>query len=267
MLFWHSLMWCDGSVEHEWARLSLSGFCHFGLVLFMVLWQSPDTPVMSCFHVSARLRVCSSGVQIPALMSRVRSATHTSVHVCWFVLLHTVRVFSLCFSLAACFYVVMSCVNTWLMGILISCVFVSCFAHGWWFVLLAMCLCICFVWAHGFCLSFLRAMCSHVNCLDPTHLVTLLLVNLPHLSFLGTLFICSLYNILVFVSSVPVCHRFTLDVSCPALSCLAKPLPCFCFFPNAIPKRDVKTEVHIKPSCLCTVTPLVPHNNTNLYNN
>ncbi len=38
----------------------LSGFCHFGLVLFMVLWQSPDTPIMSCFHVSARLRVCSS---------------------------------------------------------------------------------------------------------------------------------------------------------------------------------------------------------------
>ncbi len=26
----------------------------------MVLWQSPDTPVMSCFYVSARLRVCSN---------------------------------------------------------------------------------------------------------------------------------------------------------------------------------------------------------------
>ncbi len=38
----------------------MSGFCHFGLVLFMVLWQSPDTPVMSCFYASARLRVCSS---------------------------------------------------------------------------------------------------------------------------------------------------------------------------------------------------------------
>ncbi len=33
---------------------------------------------------------------------------------------------------AACvFHVVMSCVNTWLMSFLISCVFVSCFAHGW----------------------------------------------------------------------------------------------------------------------------------------
>ncbi len=38
---------------------------------------------------------------------------------------------SLFFSWAACFHVVMSCVNTWLMSILISCLFVSCFAHGW----------------------------------------------------------------------------------------------------------------------------------------
>ncbi len=61
----------------------LSGLCHFGLVLFTVLWQSPDT-VMSWFHVSecARVRsvhslVCVScvvlecGVRIPALMSWV----------------------------------------------------------------------------------------------------------------------------------------------------------------------------------------------------
>ncbi len=38
------------------------------------------------------------------------------------------------FLSAACIYVVMSCVNTWLMSFLISCVFMSCFAHGWWFV-------------------------------------------------------------------------------------------------------------------------------------
>ncbi len=37
---------------------------------------------------------------------------------------------SWCFSLAVCFRVFMSCVNTWLMSFLISCVFVSCFAHG-----------------------------------------------------------------------------------------------------------------------------------------
>ncbi len=59
--------------------------------------------------------------------SRVRSAVRYSVHVC-FVVLHAVRVFigcvrscyiflccvarSLCISLATCFHVVMSCVNT-----------------------------------------------------------------------------------------------------------------------------------------------------------
>ncbi len=40
----------------------------------------------------------------------------------------------LVYSLAACFHVVMSCVNTLLMSFLISCVFVSCFTHGWRFV-------------------------------------------------------------------------------------------------------------------------------------
>ncbi len=37
----------------------------------------------------------------------------------------------LVYFVAACFHVVMSCVNTWLMSFLISCVFVSYFAHGW----------------------------------------------------------------------------------------------------------------------------------------
>ncbi len=91
-------------------------------------WYSHHTPIMSCFHVSVRLRVC-----------------------------------------------------TWL---------VIC--------LLAMCLCFCFVWARGFCPSFLCAMCSLVICLDPTHLVTCLLIHFPQLLSLVTLPICSLYNLLVF---------------------------------------------------------------------
>ncbi len=73
----------------------------------------------------------------------------------------------LLYSLAACFHVVMSCVNTWLMSFLISCVLMSCFAHGWWFCLLAMCLCFCFVWARGFCPSFLCATCSCQFVLTP----------------------------------------------------------------------------------------------------
>ncbi len=87
---------------------------------------------------------CSTKVKVS---TRVHSAARSLVHVCCVcVVLHAVRVFigcvntcyvlccvarSSCFSLAACFHVVVSCVNTRLMSILISCVFVSCFAHGW----------------------------------------------------------------------------------------------------------------------------------------
>ncbi len=120
------------------------------------------------------------------------------------VLLHVVRVFigcvhscyvlccvarSLCISLAACFPIVMFCVNMWLMSIIISCVFVSCSAHGWWFILLAMSL--CFLFCLGLSCFVLCAICLHVNCLDPTCLVTWLLIYLPHL-FLVTLLNCSL---------------------------------------------------------------------------
>ncbi len=51
----------------------VSGFCHFGLVLVMVLWQNPDTPVMSCFYVCVCVPcfLLEHGVWIPALMSWV----------------------------------------------------------------------------------------------------------------------------------------------------------------------------------------------------
>ncbi len=80
-----------------------------------------------------------SGTRAPCSVSlceraaRVRSAARSLVHVCCVcVVLHAVRVFigcvhscyvlccvarSLCFSLAACFHVVVSCVNTRLMSI------------------------------------------------------------------------------------------------------------------------------------------------------
>ncbi len=156
--------------------------------------------------------VLEHDVWIPTLMSWVSvswwgSDTHTPRLVVWVcgldfarpwtllftsvcLVLHLVRVVfgwvhsccvlccvahSLCISLAVCFYAVMSCVNTWLMSFLMSVLFctwlVICFAGD---VLVFF-----FVWEHGFCLSFLCAMCSHVNCLDTTHLVTWLLVNLP----------------------------------------------------------------------------------------
>ncbi len=74
-----------------------------------------------------------------SVQARVRSAVCSPVHVSFGVL--TVPVFigcvhscyvlscvarSLCISLAACFHVAMSCVNMWLMIILISCVFLFC---------------------------------------------------------------------------------------------------------------------------------------------
>ncbi len=136
---------------------------------------------------------------------------------------HRLHAFTLClvlcgtqlvYSLAVCFHGVMFCVNTWLMSFLISCVFVSCFEHGWWFVLLAMCLCFCFVWAHDFCLSFLCVMCSHVN--------SWLLFHLPHLSSLVTLLICYLYNLLVFavLCRGSFCCCFVLFF----ISCKIKPI-------------------------------------------
>ncbi len=93
---------------------------------------------MPCF-------VLELGVRIPALMSwglvwwqGSDTRTPCSVLLCECAVSSSLdraffcpRVFcgvarSLCVSLAACFHVVMSCVNTWLMSILISCVF----AHG-----------------------------------------------------------------------------------------------------------------------------------------
>ncbi len=107
----------------------------------MVFWQSPDTPVMSGFHVE---RAASS----------------------------VLRVFVLCEHLAS---VLVFCVPCALMSI----------------------------------------------CLDPTHLVTCLLINFPQLLSLVTLLICSLYNLLVF--AVPcwfvVVWCMPCVVSCPALPC------------------------------------------------
>ncbi len=257
----------------------VSGFCHFGLGLFMVLWQSPDTPVMSCFHVSARSFDCAwamrslvyvpcfvleRGVRIPAFISwdsvfvsgfghsrsifchcvsvrsRVCSTVRSPVHVC-FVVLHAARVSigcvhscyilccvarSLCISLAACFHVVMSCVNTWLMSFLISCLFVSCFTHGWWIVCWPCAWCFCFVWARGFWPSFLCAMCSHVN-LSWLHPSCYLFINSfspaalprypPHL--------LPSWVVVCLVSSFVLCAA----LSSPALSSLAS-----LFFPYGV---------------------------------
>ncbi len=84
------------------------------------------------------------------------------VHVCVFIgCVHSCYVLccvasSLCFSLAACYHVVMFCVNTWLISILISCVFVSCFAHGWWFLFCWPCACVFVLCEH---MAFVLVFC------------------------------------------------------------------------------------------------------------
>ncbi len=104
----------------------------------------------------------------------------------------------LVYSLAACFHVVMSCVNTWLMSFLISCVFMSCFAHGWWFVCWP-CACVSVLCEYVASVLVFCVPCALMSiCLDPTHLVTGLFINFPQLLSLVTLLICSLYNLLVF---------------------------------------------------------------------
>ncbi len=257
----------------------LSGFCHFVLVLFMVLWQSPDTPVMSCFHV--RLRVCSSRA-----LSHLRTLFHVGAwcsdpgtHVLSFVFVsgfghsrsvfclivwvcglefarpplfcprvfccvahclcfYRLRAFMLClvlcgtqlvYSLAVCFRVFMSCVNTWLMSILISCVFVSCFAHGWWFVCWP-CAWV-FVSKHGFCLSFLCAMCSHVNLSWP-HSSCFLIIG----SFAPPVFPCYPPHLLVLYSPcvcspMPVNHQCYPGCIPPCLVLASQAFALFLFFP------------------------------------
>ncbi len=198
----------------------------------------PGTHVLRFGHVTGFGHSRSFFCHCVSARSRVRSAPRTLVHVC-FVVLHAVRVsigcVQLCYMLccvARSLYIhwlcafMLSCVNTWLMSFLISCVFMSCFAHGWWFVCWP-CACVFVLCEHVasvlvFCVP--RALMS--ICLDPTHLVTCLLINFPQLFSLVTLIICSLYNLLVF--AVP-CGFVTLclmsSVSslvqpCPALPCL-----------------------------------------------
>ncbi len=133
------------------------------------------------------------------------------VHSCY-VLCYVAR--SLCFSLAACFHVVMSCVNTWFMSILISCVFVSCLTHGWWFVLCE----------H---MTFVLVFC--VPC------ALMLIVLSPPILFPDYWFICptglpslpSSFAPFIISLCLQSCASSSLNVSCscPALPCPVQPRP------------------------------------------
>ncbi len=231
--------------------------------LFMVLWQSPDTPFLSCFLSCFMLCfMLERGVWIPALLSCFRPSSGfvsgfghsyprfgTAVGacglefaraVCSSVRVHTLSSFCfLLFCLVLCgtqlvFFTgcMLSCLScfVWTLGLWVSLLAVcSCpvLHMANYSVLLAMCLCFCFVWAHGFCHSFCvpSAMCYHFNCLDPTHLVSLLLVNLPHLYSIVTLLISSLFNLSCVCS--PVRDRrqmWSVPGVLPSLASLGFPL-------------------------------------------
>ncbi len=96
-----------------------------------------------------------------------------------------------------------------------------------------MCLCFCFVWACGFCLSFLCAMCSLSIVLTPPILFPDYWLICPTcLASITSSF--APFTISLCCSPVPVRHRFTIDVilvvSCHVLSALSCPaLPCPAF--------------------------------------
>ncbi len=110
---------------------------------------------LSCFWCSSLGTPGGCALFCPRVLHAVRVFIGC-VHSCY-VLYYVAR--SLCFSLAACFYVVMSCVNTWLMSIVISCVFVSCFAHVWWFLFCWPCACVFVLCEH---MAFVLVFC--VSC-------------------------------------------------------------------------------------------------------
>ncbi len=124
------------------SSLALSRLC----ALFCVgAWCSdPGTHVLSFGFVSGFGHCAPCSVSLCERAARVRSAARSLVHVCcvcvWFVFLSAacIHVMSCAVWHAACVFHwlrLLSCCrvlwNTRLMSILISCVFVSCFAHGW----------------------------------------------------------------------------------------------------------------------------------------
>ncbi len=108
-------------------------------------------------------------------------------------------------------------------------------------------------------------------CLDPTHLVTCLLIKFPQLLSLVTLLICSLYNLLVFAvpcGFVAIC--WVIYVLCPALSCLALPClvqPCpvcqsvfplrgsFCLFCLSMLLKKLVFLLHLGPRLIHSPVP------------
>ncbi len=155
----------------------------------MVLWQ----PWYSRHVLFTRERAASSTLE-PCALSRLRALFHVGVE-------RGVRIPAL-------------------MSFLISCMLVSCSAHGWWFVCWP-CACVFVLCEH---MAFVLVFCV------PCALMSIVLT--PPILFPDYWFICSLYNLLVFAvlcQFVIICFLFLpyLVVPCPA-----KPCQLTCFSPT-----------------------------------
>ncbi len=104
----------------------------------------PGTHVLSFVHVTgfghSRFIFCHCVCAVSSLLGTAHSCPRVFCCVARSSCFYRLRAFmlylvlcgtQLVYSLAACCHVVMYCVNSWLMSFLISCVFMSCFAHGW----------------------------------------------------------------------------------------------------------------------------------------
>ncbi len=132
--------------------VALSALSRLRNLYLVGAWCSdPGTHVLSFCFVSGFGHSRSVFCHCESARTRVRSNARSPVRFC-FVVLHTVRVSigcvyscyilccvarSLCISLVACFHVVMSCVNTWLMSFLISCMRVHVLFCTWLVILFA----------------------------------------------------------------------------------------------------------------------------------
>ncbi len=197
------------------AENSLSGFCHFGLVSFMSFltepWHSRHCHVfmwVRSSHALSRLRALFRAFGFVLWFGHSRSMFCLVVWVCGLEFARPRAHLSTCvlwswtqfvFLSAACIHVMSravwhtACVFNWLRGFMLSCLV---WTRGLWVFSLAACSCpvlhmaddliswpcacvlvLCEHMALSFCV-----LCALLSiCLDPTHLVSWLLVNLPHL--------------------------------------------------------------------------------------
>ncbi len=180
----------------------------------MVLWQRPDTPVMSCFHVRMWLRACSNRALscLCALFHVGAWCSDPGTHVLNFGFMFGVRTLVL--------RILSHCVSV-RSRVLISYVFVSCFAHGWWFVLLA-CACVFVLCEH---MAFVLVFC--VPCALMSIVLTLPILFPDYWLVCPTSFSSLPSSFAPFIISLSLlsCASSSSNVSCSclALPCLASP--------------------------------------------